>query len=182
LEIELTAAVLVIDVQRGLCEGAWATFDASRVVNRINAVTAKARDSGVPVVFIQHEEDAGLVYGSEYWQLSPKLVVTTEDMKVRKTTADSFHKTELASILAAKGVTKLVICGMQTDFCVDTTVRRALALGFPIDLVSDGHTTLSNKTLAASQIIDHHNETLSSIESFGNVVRLKTAEEVIFTA
>ena len=79
-------------------------------------------------------------------------------------------------------MTELAICGMQTDFCVDTTTRRALALGFPVVLVSDGHTTLSNKTLSASQIIDHHNETLSNIESFGNVVRLKTAEEVSFTA
>jgi nicotinamidase-related amidase len=133
-------------------------------------------------VFIQHEEDSGLVYESECWQLSSTLLVAPRDALVRKTTPDSFHKTKLDAILRANGIAELVICGMQTDFCVDTTTRRALALGYSVALVSDGHTTLGNKTLSASQIIAHHNETLSSIGSFGNVVRLRTAEEMSFAS
>ncbi len=60
---------------------------------------------------------------------------------------------------------------MQTGFCVDTTTRRALALGFPVVLVEDAHTTEGNRHLTAAQVIRHHNTTLANITSFGPRVR-----------
>jgi nicotinamidase-related amidase len=60
---------------------------------------------------------------------------------------------------------------MQREFCVDTTTRRALALGYPVVLVADGHSTLDNSTLFASQISARHNETQANITSFGVRVR-----------
>lgn len=177
----MSRAVLVIDVQRGLCEGAWETFESARIIDNINQVTSKARAAGVPVVVIQHESKSGLfTYGSEAWQLAPALHTAATDTLLRKTTPDSFHLTELEALLKRSAVTELVVCGMQTDFCVDTTTRRALALGYPVVLVSDGHSTLNNKHLSAAQIIEHHNETLSSISSFGPVVRLERAQDVRF--
>jgi nicotinamidase-related amidase len=58
----MKSALLVIDVQRGLCEGEHSAFESSKVIDRINIVSAKARAAGVPVVFIQHEAiwNAGL--------------------------------------------------------------------------------------------------------------------------
>jgi nicotinamidase-related amidase len=176
-------AVLVIDVQRSLCEGEYETFDAARVIDRINQVTASARTAGALVVIIQHESPSGpLTHGSPGWHLAPSLQTAPTDTFVRKTAADAFHLTELDALLKRKAITEIVICGMQTDFCVDTTTRRALALGYPVVLVSDGHTTLANKHLSAAQIIDHHNETLSNISSFGPVVRLEQAQNVRFVA
>jgi nicotinamidase-related amidase len=77
-------------------------------------------------------------------------------------------------------VTELVLCGMQSDFCVDTTTRRALALGYPVVLVSDGHTTVDNAVLSAAQITAHHNETLTNITSFGPRVRALPAHTIEF--
>jgi nicotinamidase-related amidase len=90
---------------------------------------------------------------------------------VRKTTPDSFLRTDLESRLRTQGVTDLVICGMHSEFCVDTTARRALALGFPVVLVADGHTSAGNAALTAPQVIAHHNATLTNISSFGPRVR-----------
>jgi nicotinamidase-related amidase len=177
----VSRAVLVIDVQRGLCEGEYQTFDAAGVIDRINDVTAKARSAGALVVIIQHESKDGLlVHGSRGWELAPQLQVAATDTMLRKTATDSFHRTELDAILKQHGASELVICGMQSDFCVDTTTRRALALGYPVLLVSDGHTTLDNKHLTAAQITQHHNETLSNIESFGVRARLESARDVLF--
>ena len=53
---------------------------------------------------------------------------------------------------------------MAYETCTD---RRALALGYPVTLVADGHSTVDNRVLTASQITAHHNETLSNISSFG---------------
>ncbi len=179
----MSLAVLVIDVQRCLCEGEYATFDSSGIIDRINLVTSRARVAGALVVIIQHESKSGpLTHGSQGWQLAPELDTATTDTLLRKTAADSFHRTNLDALLKEHDITELVICGMQTDFCVDTTTRRALALGYPVVLVCDGHTTLNNRHLSAAQIIEHHNETLSNISSFGPVVRLARAQEVNFVA
>ena len=91
-------------------------------------------------------------------------------------TPDAFNKTELEGVLKQKGVTELVICGMHTEFCVDTTSRRALALGYPVVLVSDAHTTAGNTELTAPQVIAHHNVTLANIASFGPRVRTVSSE------
>ncbi len=179
----MSRAVLVIDVQRTLCEGEYETFDAAGVIDRINQVTARARTAGAPVVIIQHEAPSGpLRFGSPGWQLAAALDTAPTDTFLRKTAADSFHRTELDALLRRRDVSEVVICGMQTDFCVDTTTRRALALGYPVVLLSDGHTTLDNAHLSAAQIIAHHNETLSHIDSFGVMVRLECAQDVRFVA
>ena len=121
-----------------------------------------------------------MAYGSEGWQFAQGLIVESTDVVLGKATADSFHKTELQPLLAGLEIEHLVVCGMQSDFCVDTTIRRALALGFSVTLVSDAHSTLPNEQLSAQQIIAHHNTTLSNIQSFGVVAKLVPAKAVQF--
>jgi len=177
--IATASALLIIDVQQVLCSGNFAAYEVDRVIERINLVSRKVRGAGGLVVVIQHETRGGeMDYGSEGWQLAPRLETRDGDIYLRKTATDSFHRTELHSLLQARGITDLIICGLQSDFCVDTTTRRALALGYPVVLVSDGHSTIDNKVLSAPQISAHHNETLSSIESFGPRARAVPADEV----
>jgi nicotinamidase-related amidase len=122
-----------------------AAFDIDRVVDRINEVAARARTAGAPVFLIQHEEDDGpLRFSAAGWQLYERPAVRPEDIRVRKTATDSFHKTELQALLQSLGIIRLVVCGLQSEFCVDSTVRGALALGYPVVLVSDAHSTIDN--------------------------------------
>ncbi len=176
----MRSALLVIDVQRGLCEGERPAFGAEQVIERINRIAAKARAASAPVIFVQHEAATELQYGTDAWQLARGLEVEPGDLRVRKTTCDSFHRTELEQILKQRAVTQLVICGKHTEFCVDTTVRRALALGYEVVLVADAHTTEDRPHLTAAQIIRHHNETLANIESFGVRARVVAADGVRF--
>jgi nicotinamidase-related amidase len=175
----MKTALLIIDVQRAMCEGQYAAFDIEGVIRRINAVSAKARAAGLPVVLIQHEEDGGpLEHGSQWWELAKGLDTQPSDLRVRKRTPDSFHRTELHALLQERGVTDVVVCGLQSEFCVDSTSRGALAHGYPVTLVSDGHTTLDNGVLTAAQITAHHNTTLGNMTSFGKRVVLAPAGEV----
>ena len=176
----MTTALLIIDVQRAVCSGEWAVFEADRVIDRINHVTQLARNAGSPVVFIQHEESEGpLVYGQDGWQLAPRLNALPMDLYVRKKTCDSFHHTDLQALLQERGITQLVACGLQSEFCVDSTVRRALALGYPVTLVEDGHSTLDSGGLTAAQISAHHNTTLGNMQSFGPRVQVVPAKQVL---
>lgn len=175
----MSPALLIIDVQNILCSGQYAAFDIERVVDRINLVSATTRNAGAPVILIQHETSEGAMkYGEQGWKLAKELNVQNGDLKLRKTAPDSFHKTELRSMLQQRDIDQLIICGLQSDFCVDTTTRAALALGYPVSLISDGHSTLDNGVLSASQIVAHHNITLANITSFGPRVTLVTANEL----
>jgi nicotinamidase-related amidase len=169
----MKSALLIIDVQQGLCEGEGQAFDSPGVIARINTVAHRVRQAGLPVIFIQHESGPGyLEHGTRAWQLAAGLQTEPGDHFVRKTTPDSFLHTDLHERLQGEGVTDLIICGMHTEFCVDTTTRRALALGYPVVLVEDGHTSAGNAVLTAPQVIAHHNATLSDISSFGPRVRV----------
>ena len=149
------------------------------MIARINIVSTKARAAGAPVIFIQHESAAGyLEFGTPAWQLADGLHAEPADLKLRKTTPDSFLRTELESLLKQHGITRLIICGMHTEFCVDTTTRRALAFGYPVVLVSDGHTSAGNAHLSAAQVIAHHNATLTNISSFGPRVQAVLAGDL----
>jgi nicotinamidase-related amidase len=70
------------------------------------------------------------------------------------------------------------LCGMHTEFCVDTTTRRALALGYPVTLIADAHTSAGNAALTPQQVIQHHNATLTNISSFGPRVSAVSSEEL----
>jgi nicotinamidase-related amidase len=175
----MKSALLIIDVQQGLCEGEGQAFDSAAVIARINAVAQKVRQAGLPVVFIQHESGPGyLEHGTPAWQLADGLHTQPDDRFVRKTTPDSFLRTDLQELLQAQDVGHLIICGMHTEFCVDTTTRRALALGYPVVLVEDGHTSAGNAVLTAQQVIAHHNATLTNISSFGPRVRTISAAAI----
>lgn len=179
----MNSAVLVIDVQQGLCEGPDAAHDCAGTIERINAVARQARAAGVPVIFVQHESQTGLlVHGSAAWQLATGLEVHPADLRVRKATPDAFLRTELQALLEERQVHQLVVCGMHTEFCVDTTTRKALALGYPVLLVADGHTSAGNEALSPPQVIAHHNATLANIGSFGPRVEVVPAAALTYSS
>jgi nicotinamidase-related amidase len=177
----MKSALLVIDVQRGLFDKHPRPDEADVVVDRINALAARARSAGVPVVFVHHESKSGeLRHGSESWKLEPRLRFQPGDPTLRKTTPDSFLRTDLLALLASWKTTRLVVCGYASEFCVDTTSRRAAALCFPVVLAADAHTTHDKDHASAAQIRRHHNVTLAHIESLGPRIEAVVAAEIVF--
>jgi nicotinamidase-related amidase len=178
----MASALLIIDVQHAVCHGEDAAFDMAAVIQRINSLSAKGRMAGVPVILIQHEDDGTLSCGSDGWQLDARLQLHDSDLRVRKTRCDSFRHTDLQELLVSRGVDHLVICGLQSEFCVESTVRAALALGYPVTLVADGHSTVDNGVLTGAQISAHHNTTLANLGSFGPRVTPVPAADVCLSS
>ena len=89
--------------------------------------------------------------------LLASLEVRPDDAIVRKRSCDAFLDTTLEAVLRESGIDRLIITGCATDYCVDTTVRAALARGWPTVVPADGHTTADRPHLSAAQIIAHHN-------------------------
>jgi len=178
-------AVLVIDVQTGLFCTEPAPFEAEAVVARINAVMAKARRAGSPVIFIQHDGEPGgenVVPFTEGWKLHPKLDVHPGDLVIRKTTCDAFYGTSLEAELRSRGITTLLLMGYATDFCVDATLRSAASKDFSVIVVADAHTTTDNPVLKADQVRQHHNWAWANAITKRSVTVLRAAEVLFPTS
>ncbi|MHB8378648.1 MAG: isochorismatase family protein [Acidimicrobiales bacterium] len=130
-------ALIVVDVQNGVVEGAHAR-DA--VVANIDSLVVKARHERVPVVWVQHS-DEGLARGSDEWRIVPELTPDDTEPLVEKSYGDSFEDTDLETVLSGLGVGRLVVVGAQTDQCIRSTLHGAFARGYDAMLVSDAHTT-----------------------------------------
>jgi nicotinamidase-related amidase len=177
----MNAALLVIDVQRALFDATPRPFEADAVVDRINTLTQQAREAGVPVIFIQHEApDSAVAFGSTGWELAARLDALPGDRRVRKTTPDSFLRTDLTGVLASFDARTLFICGYASEFCVDTTTRSAAAKGFAVTLVADAHTTVDKPHASGAQIRAHENATLGNIRSFGVPICAMEAADIRF--
>lgn len=171
-------ALLIIDMQTGLYDGPQKPFERERVLDTINELILRARQADAPIFIARHTGPAGspLEVGSPYWQLWPALDVDeARDHLFNKTRPSCFLGTDLVQQLRAAQVSELVIVGMKTQFCVDTTCRVAVELGFSVILPEDGHTCMDTPALKAEAIIEHHNSTLA-----GPFVRRLKAAEVSF--
>jgi nicotinamidase-related amidase len=130
-------ALMVIDVQNGVVAGA---HDRDAVVGNINALVTRAREEGVPIVWVQHS-DEGLVRGSDDWAYVPELTRDDAEPLVHKTFGDSFEDTDLEELLAQAAVGHLVVTGAQSDACIRSTIHGAFTRGYDVTLVGDAHTT-----------------------------------------
>ena len=83
------------------------------------------------------------------------------DIVVQKEDSDAFLRSDLQATLDRLDARTLIICGIQSEFCVDATCRSAYGLGYEVVLVADAHATSDSSSLRAKQIVDHHNATLA---------------------
>ncbi len=176
----MTTALLIIDVQQAILSDApdlrarAAIVALDAMVARLAAVLARSRASDMPVFHVQHNGPAGhrLAVGTPGWQIRAELAPLAGEQVVQKTACDAFYETGLEQELRAAGITQLIIGGCMTPYCIDTSVRRAITLGFDVILAADGHTTDDSLTLPFEQIIAHHNDILSGIATASAAVTL----------
>ena len=172
-------AVLVIDVQNGVVEGA---YERDAIVANVGAVVDRARAAEIPVVWVQHSSD-NLPPGSEQWKIVPELRPDGSEPLVPKRYPDSFEETTLESVLADLAVGRLVVVGAQTDECVRSTLHGALVRGYDATLVSDAHTTEDLSPWGAPPpelVIAHTNLYWGNHEAPGRAAGTVEAKDVDF--
>jgi nicotinamidase-related amidase len=180
LEGRSTTALLVVDVQNDVVSSAW---ERDGVLNRINQLVDKARNAGVPVVWVQHSDD-NMTYGSEGWQLVPEVRPIESERVIHKRYGDSFEDTDLESVLAEHHVGHVVVAGAQTDACIRSTLHGALVRGYDATLVADAHTTEDLRQwgvpVAPEQVIAHTNAYWSWSEAPGRKGDVQPTADIDF--
>lgn len=130
-------ALLVIDMQNDVVSDA---YRRDETVGNIKDLVNRARESGTPVVWVQHSDEE-METGTTGWQIVPELAPRAGEAVIQKIYGDSFEDTTLEEVLATAGVGRLVVSGAESDACVRSTVHGAFTRGYDVTLVSDAHTT-----------------------------------------
>ena len=185
-------ALLVIDVQNDFCHagGYFARFGfdvspCAEVVPRIAGVVATARRHGLPVVWTKstnadppvhrlrparfRDEAAGgrppdqFVPGSWGWSVVAELEPADSDLVVEKPRYDAFLRTSLEDDLRDRGVSTVVVAGVITNCCVDTTARSAFMRGFDVLVLRDCVATFAEER-------DLHDASLENLDRLFAVV------------
>lgn len=170
-------ALLILDVQVGLVHGPEKPWRCDELLETLNALMAKARSAGAPIFLARHIGPAGspIEQGSPLTLVAPELTLLGEEVVFDKHRPNAFEMTNLADGLRACGAAGVVVTGMKTQYCVDSTCRAARDLGFDAVLIADGHTCSDTPVMSAENIIAHHNATLN-----GPFCRVVRAEEWSF--
>ena len=179
LENRPHTALLVIDVQNGVVEGA---HERDAVVANVANLVERARRERVPVVWVQHSDEQ-LARGSEEWRIVPELAPGEVEPLVEKHYGDSFEDTDLETVLSGLGVGRLVVVGAQTDECVRSTLHGAFVRGYDATLVGDAHTTEDLSAWGApppDQVIAHTNLYWSNQAAPGRTAGTVETKEVDF--
>lgn len=152
------SALVIIDVQNGLFSGENSIRAPEVLLANIGRLLAAARRARTPVIYVQ-DDTVGEV-GSYAWEVHDAIKPAPDEPRIRKLACDAFHETELDARLRELGVEHLIVAGCQTEYCIDTSVRRAVTLGYQVTLAADGHGTTDSPALPAASIIAHHNRVL----------------------
>lgn len=134
-------ALVVIDMQEALV--GRRPCKADETVDAIASLIDACRDGGVPVVFVRHDGGEGdeLEAGADGWRICAPLAPREGEPVFDKRFNSAFRQTGLQKHLEDRGLRRLLMSGMQTEFCFDVSVKVAFELGFDVTVPRGAVTT-----------------------------------------
>jgi predicted GNAT family N-acyltransferase len=149
--------LMIVDVQNAMFECDGGVYKGQEVLQNIRELLEDAREKEMPIIFVQHTDESGdYGKGSHTWEIHERLKPLASELIVEKNYWDAFQKTELENVLKGLGLRRLIIVGMQTEYCMDTTIRNAFSRGYQLMGVKGCHTTFDSSVLKAVDMIHHH--------------------------
>ncbi|WAC65932.1 isochorismatase family protein [Agrococcus sp. SL85] len=155
-------AILAIDVQESFRARAaeWAEVSAPDIAERVQRVVDHGRASGDAIVWVLHEEPGSggpFDAASGHVRLQPGVAPAAHDLRVTKRVHSAFGGTDLDARLRALGVDEVVVTGIRTEQCCETTARAASDLGYAVTVVLDAtathpHAAWGGGTISAAEI------------------------------
>ncbi len=151
----MATALLVIDVQRALVDE-LPPARRQAFIALVDFLLRRGRAAGISVVYVRHDGGATeLTPGTPGWEIAVEVAPLSNEPIVDKRFGDAFRETTLAEVLAGMNVDHVVVSGMQTEFCIDATIREAERRGYRVTLVEDGHATFAIDEMSEEQIRSH---------------------------
>lgn len=137
----MAAALIVVDVQQGFDDAAyWGPRNNPDCESNIGMLIGHWRREGWPIVYVRHDSDdeTSPLHPSSAGNAFKELLSGTPDLLVTKSVNSSFHGSpDLNEWLKASAIESIVICGITTNHCCETTARVGGNLGYDVTFVID---------------------------------------------
>ena len=168
-------ALLVVDVQNALVLAK--PFAIEEVISNIKRLIKTCREKNIEVIYVQHNDKIGdeLEPNSEGWKIYKEVSPNADEKIINKTYNSAFKETNLKEYLDNKGINQLVITGMQTDFCIDTTCKVAFEYGYNLIIPEKTNTTFKNGNISAEDLYEFYNFNIFS----GRFATVESMEKTI---
>lgn len=183
----MTTALLVIDVQESFRQRpSWDHVSNPQIVADVARLVGLARDGGHPVFWVLHAEpgsDTPFDPDSGFVHLIEPLAALPGEPTVTKTSRNAFTTTNLGQQLTAAGVTTIVISGIQTEQCCETTARVGADLGYEVTFVTEATATFPLKRPDTGAVLSTH-DVIERTEAAlaGRFARIATIDEAFTPA
>ncbi|HFR3503533.1 TPA: cysteine hydrolase family protein [Streptococcus suis] len=168
----MKTALIVIDIQNLLVEEKPYAIE-ERLALWQDSIT-KARQAGIEIIYVRHH-DQELVKGTADWEIHSIVAPLASEKIFDKSFNSAFKETGLHAYLQEKGMEQLIIMGLATNFCIDTTIKVAYELGYKVAVLQDGTTTGYSGKLDAKDLIDHYQNIWSwnfaQVDRLENIIR-----------
>ena len=150
--------LLVIDTQRQIMNEKLYHFNTfvSNVKKLINA----ARNNEIEIIYVRHDDGVGseLTKGTDGFEIYEEFKPQSNDRIFDKTVNSPFKSTELLNYLNGKNEKNIVVVGLQTDYCMDASVKCGFEHGFHIIVPAYTNTTVNNSFLTGQESYCYYNE------------------------
>ena len=150
--------LLVIDMQKGLVGEDLYAFDnfLDRTVRLVDA----ARKNSVEVIFVQHDagSGSGMSVGDEDYEIIDQIAPKYGEKVFSKTINSCFGNKEFREYMEDQDDKRLMIIGLQTNYCIDCTVKSAFERGFEVIIPEGTNSTFDNDYMTGETTVRYYNE------------------------
>ncbi|MBR0438660.1 MAG: cysteine hydrolase [Clostridia bacterium] len=150
--------LLVVDMQKGIVDDELYAFDSfmEKTVRLVDA----ARKNGVEVIFVQHDagENTGLSVGDEAFEIIDELSPKPGEQVFVKKINSCFGNKDFREYMEKQEDRRLMIIGLQTNYCIDCTVKSAFERGFEVMIPEGTNTTFDNDYMTGETCVRYYNE------------------------
>jgi nicotinamidase-related amidase/putative NADPH-quinone reductase len=178
---EEKTALLVIDMQTAIMQDH--PLEGETAVQNINRLLSVCRQAGIEAIFVRHNDGPGtdLEFGSEGWQIWKEIVPRPEEHIFEKRFNSALKETGLKEYLEEQGIRKLILTGMQTEYCIDATCKAAFEAGYRLVIPEGAVTTCDGPKFSAGDLNDFYLHTIWSgrfaeVADMGTVLKMVAAK------
>ena len=149
--------LLVVDAQKAITNEKLYEFEQFEY--RVRRLIAHARDNGVEVVYVRHDDGAGsaLTKGEDGFEIYEAFKPTADERIFDKTVNSPFKESGLLEYLKNKNVETIIVAGLQTDYCIDATVKCGFEHGFKMIVPENTNSTFDNPFMSAGTTYEYYN-------------------------
>ena len=150
--------LLVVDTQKLITNENLYKFN--KFVSNVEKIIATARQNNIEIIYVRHDDGAEneLTKGTEGFEIYEKFIPSKEEKIFDKKVNSAFKDTGLLEYLISKGEKDIIIVGLQTDYCIDATIKCGFEHGFHMIIPAYSNTTVENKFMSAEQTYRYYNE------------------------